>query len=520
MARVAGNRLTKSARLAAVVLGVSLLHVVTATAQTPASSLLLLIDASGSMGDPVGNGDPQIKIVAAKQAAVAALERAADDGTVEVAVLAFEGDCSNPVPRQTDFTSNFDALQRFIAGLQPGGGTPMAEAMLFANRFMQRNGSAGARDRMIVLLADGENDCGSVGDALAEMQASGVIFRHETVGFGIEADSGAARDLREIAEASGGAFHTAADAGELGELLSQFVDTFSLIDMLGMFGGGAGRTASSGAPGNAPDAASLSPGAADASAGTSQADAAPNAQGRVTSMLGQIQPAEAAEPNEDEDAYIYCSTSAIVAGIGDWYFTGVFAGNYDSRNSYIGDFLDYLETQGHYASGDSWSCFAEDSRAAAQEALAGHIDDIRRMGHPTLPTGWRPGAAFAAAEPFTPRPLQDFSIAVPASPYDVEVCIRDHECEDGDRVRVSINGIELMSEEIVNAWICRNVALGEGRHDIELFAINGTGFKGEDCSHADGNTGEIRVTGEDSQTQSWRHRGGAGSSAGIEVTVR
>ena len=78
--------------------------------------------------------------------------------------------------------------------------------------------------------------------ALAELNASGVIFRHETVGFGIEPDSGAARDLRDIATASGGAYHHAADATQLGDLFVQFVDTFTVIDMLGMFGGGRGAT--------------------------------------------------------------------------------------------------------------------------------------------------------------------------------------------------------------------------------------------------------------------------------------
>ena len=33
------------------------------------SSLLLLIDASGSMGDPIGAGNPEVKIAAAKRAA-------------------------------------------------------------------------------------------------------------------------------------------------------------------------------------------------------------------------------------------------------------------------------------------------------------------------------------------------------------------------------------------------------------------------------------------------------------------
>ena len=176
------------------------------------SSLLLLIDASGSMGDPVGGGHPQAKIDAAKQAAAAALGRAARGGSVEVAVLAFSGDRADPVPSYQTFTRDVGQLTAFIEGLQPGGGTPMADALLFANRFMDQNGHAGTSDRMIMLLADGENDCGDISQAMASLKASGVIFRHETVGFGIAPNSPAAQDLREIATHSGGTYHHAADA--------------------------------------------------------------------------------------------------------------------------------------------------------------------------------------------------------------------------------------------------------------------------------------------------------------------
>ena len=58
-----------------------------------------------------------------------------------------------------------------------------------------------------------------------------------------------------------------------------------------------------------------------------------------------------------------------------------------------------------------------------------------------------------------------------------------------------------------------------GRNEIELYAINGTGRKGN-CSYADENTGELRVEGENAESQLWRHRGGAGSSAAIIVDVQ
>ena len=201
-----------------------------------ASSLLLLIDASGSMGDPVGGGHPQAKIDAAKQAATAALGRAAGSGSVEVAVLAFSGDCANPVPSHQTFTGDVDRLTAFIDGLQPGGGTPMADALLFASRFMDRNGHPGAADRMIMLLADGQNDCGDVSQSMAALQASGIVFRHETVGFGITPNSQAAQDLRDIATQTGGTYHHAADAAQLADVFMEFVDTFTVIDLLGRFG--------------------------------------------------------------------------------------------------------------------------------------------------------------------------------------------------------------------------------------------------------------------------------------------
>ena len=200
------------------------------------SSLLLLIDASGSMGDAVGGGNPQAKIDAAKQAAIAALGRAARSGSVEIAVLAFSGDCANPVPSYQDFTRDVDRLTAFIGSLQPGGGTPMADALLFANRFMNQNGHPQALDQMIMLLADGQNDCGDVNQSIATLKASGIIFRHETVGFGITPNSQAAQDLREIATQTGGTYHHAADATQLADVFMEFVNTFTVIDLLGQFG--------------------------------------------------------------------------------------------------------------------------------------------------------------------------------------------------------------------------------------------------------------------------------------------
>ena len=119
----------------------------------------------------------------------------------------------------------------------------------------------------------------------------------------------------------------------------------------------------------------------------------------------------------------------------------------------------------------------------------------------------------------TGDPIDDFDVTIPAGcPTQVEVCVRDYSCEDGDEVRVTVNDTVVFSGEIFNHWICENADVGAGRNDIELYAINGTGFKGS-CAHPDVNTGEIRVRGNGISTQRWQHAGGRGSTANLNVTV-
>ena len=124
-----------------------------------------------------------------------------------------------------------------------------------------------------------------------------------------------------------------------------------------------------------------------------------------------------------------------------------------------------------------------------------------------------------SVDSFQSQALNDFEVTVPAGQREVELCVRDHECEDGDRISVTVNGAQVFSGELYNSWSCQPVPVEPGANPISMVAINGTGFKGN-CSHRDANTGEIRVTGTTSATQSWRHRGGAGSSAQIVVQVQ
>ena len=113
--------------------------------------------------------------------------------------------------------------------------------------------------------------------------------------------------------------------------------------------------------------------------------------------------------------------------------------------------------------------------------------------------------------------LRDFPVKIKGKTGSVEICVRDHECEDGDRISVDADGRNVFSGEIDNEWACTTLEVEHGKsYPVELKALNGTGHKGN-CSYSDVNTGEIRVTGENTVTQVWRHRGGAGSRAKIIV---
>ena len=219
------------------------------------------------------------------------------------------------------------------------------------------------------------------------------------------------------------------------------------------------------------------------------------------------------------DDYIYCVLSIPPALSQDdtsrVYYSAVFPGDYSIAHRYESEFLDFIEDQYQYSTIWPVRCLANlmKNHQSAVRDLEYKMRQDKRGGiyDQVIATNW--GSDKVAA-----IPLQDFNIKVSSSNPQVRVCVRDHECEDGDRILVSVNGSQVFSGEIDNGWDCQDVRVTSGKNRVELYAINGTGNKGA-CSHADINTGEIRVEGKNSQVQSWRHRGGAGSKASIVVDV-
>ena len=227
----------------------------------------------------------------------------------------------------------------------------------------------------------------------------------------------------------------------------------------------------------------------------------------------------------NDDDHIWCAfKDSVVNDPEDGqrvFYTAVFLGDYSSTYEYEAAFRDFLNDQyGRDSEQDLLFleyCFFENTPQAAARELDGELDSDRRSSflYPggVIETLWAP-------DDFSNTDIQDFHTRISGDSADLQICVRDHECEDGDIISVTVDSRTVFSGEIVNDWSCNLISVRSGqRYSVELQAINGTGRKGN-CSYRDANTGEISVEGENIETQSWRHRGGAGSSAEIIVTTR
>lgn len=191
------------------------------------ASLLLLIDVSGSMAGA--------KLKSAKQAALETIDTSLKKG-VEISILAFSGSCSNPISKRIDFTRDRQRLTNFVNSLSSGGGTPLGNALKIANNYLFKSKSSSSQTQMIILLADGDDNCGNIRSVMANLKSQGIIFRHQTIGLEVNSNSQAAKQLQSIATQSGGVYHHVKDHKQLPNIFKEALGTMEILDMLGTFG--------------------------------------------------------------------------------------------------------------------------------------------------------------------------------------------------------------------------------------------------------------------------------------------
>ncbi|MFN5415880.1 MAG: OmpA family protein, partial [Flavobacteriia bacterium] len=177
------------------------------------SSLILLLDVSGSMEGS--------KIEALKKSAEEVCLKALENNT-EVAILAFGGECDDPIQSYSAFSNDALELTNFIKALYPEGRTPMYEAMYVAEDYMQSDASKDSKNKSIILMSDGDaTSCFSLESVFDDMKKRKLNYKIHTIALEVAEYGRAYSDLTEIANETKGSFNYSATANDLGSAFAQ-----------------------------------------------------------------------------------------------------------------------------------------------------------------------------------------------------------------------------------------------------------------------------------------------------------
>lgn len=192
-------------------------------APRPASSVIFVLDSSGSMAGRLGN---ETKMDVAKSEALSFLGAMQEDVPAGLVVYGHAGDNTEegkPLSCETiewDLEPGEDRalLGNAIQDVQATGWTPIAATLGFLKDELKDDGDEDATP-VIYVVSDGEETCG--GDPVAAAKAlhtSGLQTVVNVIGFDVDAET---RDqLEAISEAGGGKFYLADDARALREQLA------------------------------------------------------------------------------------------------------------------------------------------------------------------------------------------------------------------------------------------------------------------------------------------------------------
>jgi Ca-activated chloride channel family protein len=202
-----------------------------------AARVLLVLDISGSMGEPAGDG--RTKLDLAQEAAISALGQFKPQDQVGLWVFStdlFGSDDPNlreEVPIGP-ISETRDALDEAIAAQFPTNGTPLFEVASTAYDSMLA-GYDPSLINAIVLLTDGVNDDGDIGDddaqfsnLLRQLQAGSEgaqsrPVRMFTISYGDGADT---TTLRAIAQATAAAHYDASNPATINKVFTAVISNF------------------------------------------------------------------------------------------------------------------------------------------------------------------------------------------------------------------------------------------------------------------------------------------------------
>ena len=191
-----------------------------AVADPNSASMMLVLDASGSMASDDGTGTP--KIDAARKSLTSLVDSLPTDAKVGMRVLGATVN-TDPMPaeacddtqRVVDIASgNRAQLISAIGKYSPNGWTPIPKALEQAGADL-----GGSGKRSIVLVSDGESTCGDPCPTAESLASSGVDLTIDVVGLSV--DETTRQQLQCVADKGKGKYYDAGNTDDLTKALQQ-----------------------------------------------------------------------------------------------------------------------------------------------------------------------------------------------------------------------------------------------------------------------------------------------------------
>ncbi|WNI26942.1 VWA domain-containing protein [Streptomyces sp. ITFR-16] len=185
------------------------------------SSLVMVLDSSGSMGDDDGTG--RTRMESARTAVGTVVDALPDGHPTGLRVYGADRPRGCTDTRLVRPVRPLDraALKEAVAGVEPKGDTPIGLSLRKAAQDLPKPEGGAIGTRTILLISDGEDNCGTPPpcEVAEQLGKEGVGLRIDTVGFQVK---GAAREqLACIANAGNGRYYDAPDAEALARQLQR-----------------------------------------------------------------------------------------------------------------------------------------------------------------------------------------------------------------------------------------------------------------------------------------------------------
>ncbi|KKC35916.1 hypothetical protein WH87_15225 [Devosia epidermidihirudinis] len=172
----------------------------------PEATLVFVLDRSGSMQQPVGNGT---RLDIAKQATLAAVRLL--NRNSEVGVIVFDSEATAVLPLQR--IDDPQVVATALSNVDPGGGTSVYPGLEAAYEMLR---STDTPARHIIVMTDGLSQPADFPGLLTEIRNAGITVSSVSIGKGAERTL-----IEQIARLGGGTFHATDDFAALPSILSQ-----------------------------------------------------------------------------------------------------------------------------------------------------------------------------------------------------------------------------------------------------------------------------------------------------------